>query len=121
MVFPSTVKDGIGTIRVTGKLMGRPPTETLHKRVKVLIERGIPWIIVDLGDLEWMNSQGIGALMTCVTSARNAGGELVVARPGRRVNSIFMVSQVVKLFTIAPSIKVAREGLIALRDVVPDA
>ena len=36
--------------------------------------------------------------MGCLTSCRNAGGDLVVAQAAKKVNSLFMLTQVVKIF-----------------------
>jgi len=42
-------------------------------------------------------------------------GDLVVARPGKKVISVFMISQVVKLFNTHETVDGAKEALIALR------
>jgi len=116
--MPKSVdENAIAVIRPSGSMMGPPATTGLLKKVKDHIEKGVPWIVVDLGKVDWFNSKGIGTLVSCVTSCRNAGGDLVVARPGKKVISVFMISQVVKLFNTHETVDGAKEALIELRSV----
>jgi anti-sigma B factor antagonist len=109
----SESKEKVAVVRPMGRMMGPPETTRFHKRVKGHIERDNPWVVVDLGNVDWFNSKAIGTLVSCLTSCRNAGGDLVVARPGKKVLSIFMVSQVVKLFDTYETVKEAKEFLLA--------
>lgn len=108
-------KKSIAVVRPMGRMMGPPETTNLHKRVKRHINKGVPWVAVDLGKVDWFNSKGIGTLVSCLMSCRDAGGEMVVARPGKKVLSIFMVSQVVKLFDTYETVKDAKEALLEMR------
>jgi anti-sigma B factor antagonist len=101
----------IAVVRPAGRMMGPPETTRLHKRVKSHIEKGVPRVVIDLGNVDWLNSKGIGALVSSLMSCRNAGGEMVVARPSKRVKSIFMVSQLVKLFDSYATLKEAKSAL----------
>lgn len=81
-----------------GKMMGGPDTVKFHEAVKAYIDRGKKNFVVDLGDVDWMNSPGLGVLITAYTSARNAGGNLVIARPTRKVKSLFVLTQLERIF-----------------------
>lgn len=72
MPILTTKKGGIGVLRVSGNMMNVHAPANLHKKVKKLIDDGIPWIIVDMGQVAWLNSKGIGALVSCLTSCREA-------------------------------------------------
>jgi len=92
------IVDGIGVLTVSGKMMGGPDQRACHEQVKDLISDNINRVVIDLGKVEWLNSSGLGLLMGCLSSCRNAGGDLVIARAGRKVNSVFMITQVIKVF-----------------------
>ena len=83
----------------------------LHKKVMKLIDEGISWIIVDMGQVVWLNSKGIGALVSCLTSCRNAGGELVVTRATKKVKSLFQITQIIKLIDTYDNIREAKKVL----------
>ncbi len=98
MKVKENIREGVAIVSVSGKMMGGPDHQKCHIRIKELIEDNIPWVVLDMGKVEWLNSSGLGILMSCLTSCRNAGGEMVVARAGKKVNSLFMLTQVVKIF-----------------------
>ena len=113
-------KHQVAVVRPAGRMMGPPETARLHKRVKRHIEKGIPRVVIDLGNVDWLNSKGIGALVSSLLSCRNAGGEMVVARPSKKVKSIFMVSQLVKLFDSYATLKEAKSALSTM-ELTPDS
>lgn len=50
-----------------------------------------PWIIVDLSRLEFIDASGIAALRRGRGSARDAGGDLLLAAPGRQVRLVLAI------------------------------
>ena len=111
MPIIARVKDGIAVLRVSGNLMGGRKTGSLITKVKSYIEKDIHWIIVDLGEVPWLNSNGIGTLVSCMMSCRNAGGDLVVSRAAKKVKSLLAITEVIKLLDAYPSIKEAKSAL----------
>lgn len=120
MLITKKTSDGITVLTLSGRMMGPPGTAQLHKRVKSQIKKEMPWIVIDMGNVDWLNSKGIGTLISCLTSCRNAGGDMVVARPEKKVKSIFMVSQVVKLFDSYADVEKAKGALKTMRDETED-
>ncbi len=101
--------DGIGILTISGKMMGGPDQMAVHEQVRDLISDNVNWIVIDLGKVEWLNSSGLGLLMGCLSSCRHADGDLVIARAGRKVNSVFMITQVIKVFETFETIDEALE------------
>jgi len=81
-----------------GKMMGGPDNAKFHDAVRTFIDQGKKNFVVDLGNVDWMNSPGLGVLITAFTSVKNAGGELVLARPTKKVKSLFVITQLEKIF-----------------------
>jgi anti-sigma B factor antagonist len=96
--------------------IGGPDQLACHERVKDLIGDNVSWVVMDLGKVEWLNSSGLGMLIGCLTSCRNSGGELVIARPAKKVNSLFMLTQVIKVFQTFETVDEAVNYLMGLRD-----
>ena len=59
-----------------GKMMGGPDNAKFHDAIKAYLDQGKKNFVVDLGNVDWMNSPGLGILITAFTSVKNAGGEL---------------------------------------------
>ena len=98
MALKEEMKGGIYILEIKGKLMGGPETTEIHKRVKDLAENGVKKIVIDLGKVSWMNSTGLGALMSSLTTIRNADGDLKIARATDKVKSLFMVTKLITIF-----------------------
>ena len=99
MAAKERIIDDICVLDVKGKLMGGPETDECHVKVKgVLEDQGIKKFIIDLSHVKWVNSRGLGMLMACFTSLRNADAELKLAGVGKKVNSLLMMTKLNTIF-----------------------
>lgn len=71
-----------------------------------LVRQGGPHIVVDLGDTDFIDSTGLGAMVSGLKTARAAGGDLRIARAGTQV---MMVLQLTKLDQILHSYDTVEE------------
>ncbi|MCJ7812580.1 STAS domain-containing protein [bacterium] len=83
---------------VRGNLMGGPETIALHEKVKELVEQKKTKIVIDLSHVKWMNSSGLGTIMGCLTSLKNAKGDLKLCGVTEKVKSLFMITKLITLF-----------------------
>lgn len=109
MKIKDRIVDGIGILSLKGKLMGYPETDDLHTEIKSLLGQNVKKIIIDLNGITWMNSLGIGSLMRCLTTVRNAGGDIGLARMGEKTRNVFVITQLVSVFKIHESVEDALE------------
>lgn len=116
MKLKENIVEGVVVLSVGGKMMGGPEQEECHSRIKELLEDNMKWIVLDIGKVEWLNSSGLGLLMSCYTSCRNSGGDMVIARPARKVNSLFMLTQVVKVFDTFETTEEAIESMMKRKE-----
>ncbi len=104
----------VTVVTVRGNLMGGKGTETVHNKIKEHIEAGCKMIVVDLSKIKWMNSQGLGMLMASLTTIRNNGGDLKIAGAAERVQNVFMVTKLVRVFETYDTVKEAVESFTEL-------
>ncbi|BDC98396.1 STAS domain-containing protein [Persicobacter psychrovividus] len=100
MKFNSKVKDGILTIQVDGDLIGQEAGLDLIEHINDHISSGITNSAMDISNLRYMNSSGIGVLITSLTKFRNAGGELVLIKPSESVKKLLIITKLNSIFTI---------------------
>jgi len=98
MKIKEHIENHVATLTLSGKMMGGPETSAVHDHVRGLIQDGIKKVVIDLGGVKWMNSSGMGVLMACMTTLNNAEGKLVLARVTEKVNSLLMITQLIKVF-----------------------
>ncbi len=89
---------GCVVIELKGKVMGGPDAETFRNELHKLIEDDKTNVIVDLSNVKFMNSSGLGILIGGLTTMRNADGDLKICGATENVKSLLMVSQLIKVF-----------------------
>lgn len=90
--------DNVVILDLNGKLTGGPDAETFREVFKSLIDQGKKNIAVNLEKVSWINSTGLGILISGYTSVRRSGGDLVIMHASDRIESILYVTKLNLLF-----------------------
>jgi len=85
-------------IRCTGKLVAGS-TGMLQAEVRGLIPAA-KRIVLDLTDLGYMDSSGLGSIIGLYVSVKTAGGRLEVINLSTRVRQLFSITNVMSLFEV---------------------
>ena len=85
-------------IRLNGKLMGGPDADHFQTLIKELVEEDRRKILVDMGKVSWVNSTGLGILISGYTTLKNAEGTLKLVGVNKRIDQIFMVTKLHTIF-----------------------
>jgi len=78
--------------------MGGPETTALHDHIRSLMGDNISKVVIDLGGVKWINSSGLGVLMAAMTTLKNAGGQMKLANVTEKVESLLMITQLMRIF-----------------------
>jgi len=100
-VATSTEDDATGSftrVRCTGKLV-TSSTGILQTEVRSLLP-GAKRIVLDLTDLGYMDSSGLGSIIGLYVSVKTAGGRLEVINLSARVRQLFSITNVLSLFEV---------------------
>ena len=81
----------------SGKITLGEGSSLLRKTVKELIDRGYRKILINLDDVDYIDSSGIGELVSAFTTVQNAKGELKLLNLTKRVHDLL---QITRLFTV---------------------
>ncbi len=98
MSVKEKITGDVAVLHLSGKLMGGNETKEVHDKLKSLINDGVKKVIIDLSKVKWVNSSGLGMLISCLTSVQNAGGELKISGATEKVNSLFMMTKLMTVF-----------------------
>ena len=97
MKFNDDLKDDIVILDVSGKIMGGEETTMFHGKIHEYITMNKKNIVVDLKKVDWMNSVGLGMLISALTTVKNAGGRLVLANIDK-IESILTITRLISVF-----------------------
>ncbi len=97
----------VTVITLSGKLMGGPDAEAVRELIKGSLDAGSKKLLIDLGDVSWVNSTGLGILIASHVTVTNAGGSIKLSRVSKRIHQIFMVTKLHTVFDTYDSVEQA--------------
>ena len=89
--------DGITILDLSGRITLGEGSIVLREAVKELSAQGQKQILLNLGNVTYIDSSGIGELVGAFTSIRNAGGDLKLLNLTKKVHDLL---QITKLYTV---------------------
>lgn len=85
-------------ITFKGNVMGGPDAVKLNDKLHELIDDGKTNIVANVGKVKFMNSSGLGMLIGGLTTIRKAGGDLRIANPTEKIESLLVVTKLITVF-----------------------
>ncbi len=107
MKYSTHAEGAVFVFELKGKVMGGPESAAFHDDLKKAVSEGHKKIILDLGEVEWMNSSGLGLLISSLSTMRSAGGELKLARVTDKIESLLMITKLNSIFEVHPTVAAA--------------
>ncbi len=89
---------GVTILAPRGKIMGGPEATLLHEELHTLVKNDKKSVVIDLSGVDWMNSSGLGILISGLTTLRNHGGELKLSRVTDKIQSLLTITKLVTVF-----------------------
>ena len=111
MKIKESIHQKVAVMEIKGNLMGPPETNKLVDDVSALMNDGLKRIVMDFSGVDWMNSLGVGALMKCYKALKERKGNLYLVGLTEKVKSVFMISQLLSVFTVKDSVQEAVDEL----------
>jgi anti-anti-sigma factor len=93
-VVAKQLDSGVAVVTITGRLAMGAETERLDATVKSLLQKDQKKFVLDITTLDYVDSSGIGMLVSCLTNVKKAGGELKLAGANPRIRRIFSMTGV---------------------------
>jgi anti-sigma B factor antagonist len=89
--------DGITVLDLSGRITLGEGSVTIRDAVRDELEGGVTKILLNLGDVSYIDSSGIGELVSAFTTTKNRGGELKVVNLTKKMHDLL---QITKLYTV---------------------
>lgn len=89
--------NGVTVVDMSGRITLGEGSVILRDTIRDLLSRGSKKILLNLGNVTYIDSSGIGELVSAFTSVRNQGGELKLLNLTKKVHDLL---QITKLYTV---------------------
>ncbi len=100
MKFNIKMREGIAIIVLEGDMVGGPDATLLSEKFRDLIGAGTNRIVLDMEQVDYMNSSGLGILIAGVTTVRNSGGELKLLHLIKKLRDLLRITKLHRVFEI---------------------
>jgi len=97
-------------IELKGNVMGGDDTKEFNDLLHKLINEGKNRIIVDLGEVKFMNSSGLGMLIGGLTTVKKANGSYKLAKITDKIESLLIITKLITIFETYDSVDAAIES-----------
>ena len=101
--------DGVMVVDCSGRIVFGEESATLRDTVKKMLTQS-PRLVLNLADVSYIDSGGLGTLVSLYTTARNAGGALKLARLTQRVGDLLQLTKLVSIFEVFENEQLAAQS-----------
>ena len=103
--------EGVTVIDLKGKMTIGAGDVQFRKEVKSLLEQGNEKLVLDLAHLKYMDSSGVGELVSTFTTVTNRGGQLLLCNLSGKILDLLQITQLLQVFDTYESVDEAVAAL----------
>lgn len=103
MNFAQEIRSNTLILRITGDLIGEDSGTRLVDVVNDAVSHHVLTCVIDISALRYINSSGIGVLITLLTKFRNKGGEVYLMNPSDNVKKLLAITKLNAIFQVVRS------------------
>ena len=85
-------------LKLAGKIMGGPDHDLFHQEIKSLVDEGYVDVVLNMSKVSWINSTGLGVLVSGYHTLKKNGGTLKICEVNDRIDNILNVTQLKLVF-----------------------
>ena len=112
MEYSHEIQNNVLVLKLSGDLIGENHGPELISIINDTINDDIIFCAIDIQNIRYINSSGIGVLITILTKFRNRGGEVVLVKPSESVQKLLIITKLNSIFCIVPDLEQAFSELI---------
>ncbi len=110
------IEPGITLVELTGRFALGRESQRLETIVETLVKAGRTRAILNLTEVDYVDSAGIGLIALAAGKLKEAGGKMVAVAPDGRVLEMLKMTQVNRIVTVCPTVP---EAVSALGEIPP--
>ncbi|TFH02951.1 MAG: anti-sigma factor antagonist [Calditrichales bacterium] len=107
MNYSVSEQNDVIIIALSGKIMGGPEAAEINDKINQLIDERSLKVVIDLLNVEWMNSSGLGILISAVTLLKKNGGGLRLINVSDRIQNLLKITKLSGVFETCTSLEEA--------------
>ena len=95
--------EGVGVVELAGRIVLGEESSAMREQIKSMLAGGQKKIVLNLNNVTYIDSAGLGALVAAHHSARSQGAALKLAHLGAKFQEILQVTKLLTVFEVHDS------------------
>src|ERR1700693_2035637 len=92
--------DGVSVVALDGRIVLGEESTQLREQVKALIAEGKKKIVLDMSNVRYIDSAGLGILVAAHVSAKNQGAALHLSNLGNKFHDVLQLTRLLTVFNV---------------------
>jgi anti-sigma B factor antagonist len=110
MNISERVVEGVSILDLSGKIVLGEGDVQVKDRIRDLLADGQRKILLNLADVGYIDSAGLGAIISCYTTSKREGGQLKLVHLTKKVQDLLAITKLITVFETYDSEKEALES-----------
>jgi anti-sigma B factor antagonist len=103
VTFETKVAGNVSVLTPHGRIVIGEEVTALREKIKGLLKEETKNILINLSDVSYIDSTGVGALVGSFTTIRNQGGQMKLSNLNQRVRDILLITKLLTVFDVYDS------------------
>jgi anti-sigma B factor antagonist len=96
--------NGVTVLEIHGKILMGEGDIAIKKKIDELLAENVKNVVLDLADVPYIDSSGLGELIRCYTTMRKATGTLKLANVTERIVDLLTITKLITVFEYFKSV-----------------
>jgi len=92
--------DGVSVVTPCGRIVFGEQSNAVREKVKSLISEGKRQIVLDMKNIDYIDSSGLGALVAAHLSAKTQGAAMRLCNLGRKFSKVLQLTRLTTVFQV---------------------
>jgi len=92
--------DGVSILDLSGKLTIGEPVMLLREALRTQVATGDTKLVVNLADVSYVDSSGLGELVSSYTTVRNKGGDVKLLKLTAKIKDLLQMTKLLTVFEV---------------------
>jgi len=94
------IVDGVTVLDLSGRIVLGDGSDTLRESLRDLVSRGQKKVLLNLADVNYIDSSGLGALVSGYTSLASQQGQLKLLNLTKKVHDLLQITKLLTVFEV---------------------
>jgi anti-sigma B factor antagonist len=96
----SSEVDGVSLIALNGRIVLGEESNALREKLKSLISGEKKKIVLNMGEIDYIDSAGLGTLVAAHLSAKNGGASIRLCNLGKKFHEVLQLTKLLTVFDV---------------------